>query len=126
LIRALVVAGQVFERLLFGAPLVEVLEDDGRAVHVLRRVGAVDGHDPVAFGDRKAAQQRAVDDAPHGGGEADPERQRDDRDASESGMLGYHPESVLQIGEEREHCRGDSDARGPVWRTAPDRIRFHA
>src|SRR5262249_34188610 len=53
--------------------------------------------EPIWLGVRKGPDERAIDEAEHGGVAADPQRERKRRYGSEAGMLAQHPKAVAQV-----------------------------
>ena len=80
-----------------------------RGRHVIKR------HEPVRIAERKRLQQHTVDDAEDGCRRADPQRQREDRNAREPGLLPEDARGVAKtLHEGREHvfrCRSRCDWR---------------
>ena len=60
-------------------------------------VGLPDHHQAIDLGDRRRAQQHAVDDAEDGGRGANGQRQREDGHQREAGAAGQPPKRVTQI-----------------------------
>src|SRR5947207_15877990 len=78
-------AGEMFENLVVISP-VKVVWQRNRII--LPRSGRfVQYHDPVRIRIRQRSKQNCVDDAKDGGVGADAERERDDRNGGEGGIL---------------------------------------
>ena len=62
-----------------------------------------DGHDPARVGVRQRPKKDAVDDAEDGRRRADTERERDDHDRGDAGLLAQHPRRVPEVLPESAH-----------------------
>src|SRR5262245_37760260 len=60
-------------------------------------IGLCNSNEPVRLDVREGPDERAIDEAEHGGVAADTQRERKRRYGSEAGMLAQHPKAVAQV-----------------------------
>jgi hypothetical protein len=98
-------SGQFLEDTLLFAPVQEVMKRHAHLYDPLRGVAAVDVIDPVRALKGQSAQQHAVDDAVHHGGQPDPHAKREDGHQREPRIPAQQAEAETQVVHERAHKR---------------------
>ncbi len=91
------------ERRLTCDPDVHVVNADVLSRLILREPGRDDGNDSIRIRERQALEQAAVDDAEHGRAEPDAEAERQHGDERKRRILGQHPNSGADVGENSFH-----------------------
>ena len=81
----------------------EIVDGDREARLALRRVRRVDRDDAIGVREGQALEQAGIDDAEHGGAEADADAQRHDRAERERRVPDQHPDARDEITEESVH-----------------------
>jgi hypothetical protein len=83
------------------APVAEVRVRDGHGRHLLAPLA--EAHEPVRVFEGQRPQQHAVDDRKDRRVRADAQRERENGDRREAGLLEQHPKSVPNVLPERFH-----------------------